>query len=164
MPLTDTRIRTTKPSNKPIKLTDSGGLYLEVRTSGSKLWRYRYRIGGKANIFAIGAYFNDKRAGHVSLDAARGERDKARVLVKQGIHPSHNRRSVRLAQEVANANTFRAVALEWIGKKEQGWPAGYIRHVERGLYGDVFPYIGSLPIKDVTAFHLLEIIQRVERR
>ncbi|MEQ6969963.1 Arm DNA-binding domain-containing protein [Pectobacterium polaris] len=47
MPLTDAKIRSTKPTSKPIKLADGGGLYLEVRPSGSKLWRYRYRIAGK---------------------------------------------------------------------------------------------------------------------
>ncbi|WP_420910768.1 Arm DNA-binding domain-containing protein [Pectobacterium polaris] len=56
MPLTDAKIRSTKSTNKPIKLADGGGLYLEVRSSGSKLWRYRYRIAGKENIFALGEY------------------------------------------------------------------------------------------------------------
>lgn len=51
----------------------------------SKLWRYRYRLGGKENIFAIGPCFNDRSEGHVSLEEARKERDKARALVKQGI-------------------------------------------------------------------------------
>ncbi|WP_254592965.1 integrase family protein [Pectobacterium polaris] len=56
MPLTDAKIRSTKSTNKPIKLADGGGLYLEVRSSGSKLWCYRYRIAGKENIFALGEY------------------------------------------------------------------------------------------------------------
>ena len=63
MPLTDTKIRNAKPSAKPVKLTDGKGLYLEIRPTGTKLWRYRYRIAGKENVFAIGEYFNDKRSG-----------------------------------------------------------------------------------------------------
>jgi hypothetical protein len=51
--LIDTRIRNSKSSDKPVKLTDAGGLYLEVRPRGSKLWRYRYRIAGKENVFAL---------------------------------------------------------------------------------------------------------------
>ena len=47
MALTDAKIRNARPSAKPRKLTDSGGLYLEVRLSGAKLWRYRYRIAGR---------------------------------------------------------------------------------------------------------------------
>jgi len=54
MALTDSKIRTAKPSDKNYKLTDAAGLYLEVRTTGTKLWRYRYRIAGKENLFAIG--------------------------------------------------------------------------------------------------------------
>jgi integrase len=164
MSLTDATIRNKKPGDKPIRLTDGCGLYLEVRTSGTKLWRYRYRIAGKENVFAIGEYFNDKREGSISLDAARGERDKARALVKQGIHPSHNRQAARLATNAENANTFQTVAKEWIDKKKPGWSPYYLRQVERFLKADAYPYIGHLPIRSVTAAHLLEIIRRVEGR
>lgn len=54
MPLTDIKIRQAKPADKSIKLADTAGLYLEVKPSGSKLWRYRYRIAGRENLFAIG--------------------------------------------------------------------------------------------------------------
>ena len=97
MPLTDAKIRNTKPGEKPIRLPDGGWLYLEVRPSGAKLWRFRYRIASKENIYAIGEYFSDKREGHVSLDDARKERDRARALVNQGIHPAHHRQAERLA-------------------------------------------------------------------
>ena len=56
MALTDVKIRQTKPLDKPFKLADSGGLYLFVSPSGSKLWRYKFRIAGKENVFAIGEY------------------------------------------------------------------------------------------------------------
>lgn len=164
MALTDAKIRNTKPGDKSIKLPDAGGLYLEVRTTGAKLWRYRYRIAGKENVFAIGEYFNDKRAGHVSLDDARSKRDSARTLIKQGIHPSHNRQAERLAVHAENANTFEAVAREWIAKKKSRWTPYYLRQVERFLSVDVFPYVGSLPIRNVTAAHLLAIVGRIEAR
>lgn len=164
MPLTDAKIRNTKPEAKPVKLVDGGGLYLEVRPSGAKLWRYRYRIAGKENVFAVGEYFNDKRGGHVSLDEARSERDKARALVKRGIHPAHHRQAERLATHAENANTFEAVALEWIAKKKPGWTPYYLRQVERFMQADVFPKIGKLPIRSVTAAHLLEIVKLIEGR
>ena len=164
MPLTDAKIRNTKPEAKPVKLADGGGLYLEVRPTGAKLWRYRYRIAGKENVFAVGEYFNDKRGGHVSLDEARTERDKARALVKQGIHPAHHRQAERLATHAENANTFEAVALEWIAKKKPGWTPYYLRQVERFMQADVFPKIGKLPIRSVTAAHLLEIVKLIEGR
>lgn len=158
MPLTDARIRSTKPEAKPVKLTDGGGLYLEVRPSGKKLWRYRYRIVDKENLFAIGEY------PEISLAEARGEHDKARALVKQGLHPSHSRQAERLSTHLANANTFEAVANEWITKKAGRWTPYYRRQVENFLGVDVFPYVGKLPIRNVTAAHLLEIIRRIEDR
>jgi len=165
MPLTDAQIRNAKAGDKPIKLTDGGGLYLEVRPTGAKLWRYRYRIAGKENVFAIGVYFKDRnRVGHVSLESARMERDSARALVKQGIHPAHHRQAERLVTHVANANTFESVAREWIAKKKPGWTSYYLRQVERTLEADVFPYIGKLPIGSVKAAHLLELLRRVEGR
>lgn len=119
MPLTDAKIRNTKSDDKPIRLTDGGGLYLEVRATGAKLWRYRYRIAGKENVFAIGEYFNDRHGEHISLDDARTERDKARALVKQGVHPAHHRQAARLVAHAENANTFEGVAREWITKKSR---------------------------------------------
>lgn len=158
MPLTDAKIRNTKPSAKPIKITDGGGLHLEVRPTGAKLWRYRYRIAGKENVFAIGEY------PHVSLAEARMQRDQARALVKQGLHPAHSRQAAQLATHTANANTFEAVAREWVSKKAPSWTPYYRRQVESFLGADVFPYIGKLPIRLVTSAHLLEIIRRIEGR
>ncbi len=164
MLLTDAKIRNAKPSAKPIKLTDGRGLYLEVRPTGAKLWRYRYRIAGKENAFAVGEYFNDKRLGHVSLDHARRSRDEARVLIKQGIHPARHRKEQRFAQRSQAENTFEEVARDWLAQKQAGWTPQYSRKVERFLQADVFPQIGKLPIRDVIAAHLLEILRQVEKR
>ena len=158
MALTDAKIRNVKSAEKPIKLTDSSGLYLEVRPSGKKLWRYRYRIADKENLYAVGEYPS------LSLADARAIRADARELVRQGVHPSHNRRALRLAARTANANTFEAVAREWIAKKKAQCTAYYTRQVERLFHADVFPYVGSLPIRNVTAAHLLEVVRRIEDR
>ena len=158
MPLSDAKIRNTKHTEKPQKLTDGGGLYLEVRPSGAKLWRYRYRIAGKENIFSIGEYPG------VGLSDAREQHRKARGLVEQGIHPAHYRQAERLATYAANENTFEAVAREWISKKGINWSPYYKSQFENFLAGDMFPYVGKLPIRNVTAAHLLKILQRVEER
>lgn len=176
MPLTDSKIRNAKPGDKPVKLTDGSGLYLEIRPTGAKLWRYRYRIAGKENVFAAGEYAqapsgetkkqaeSRRNAGRLTLAEARIGREEWRGLVKQGIHPAHQRKAERLATHAENANTFEAVAREWITKKKPGWTAYYLRQVERFLAADVFPFIGNLPIRNVTAAHLLEIMKRVEGR
>ena len=176
MPLTDSKIRNTKPGEKPIKLTDGGGLYLEVRTTGAKLWRYRYRIAGKENVFAVGEYVqapsgeteeqaqSRRNAGMLTLAEARARREEWRAMVKQGIHPAHHRQAERLATHAENANTFEAVAREWIAKKKPGWTPYYLRQVERFMQADVFPKIGKLPIRSETAAHLLEIVKLIEGR
>jgi len=158
MPLTDAKVRTAKPTSKSTKMADGGGLYLEVRPTGAKLWRYRYRIAGKENVFAIGEY------PAVSLADARVEHVRARALVADAVHPSHSRKVERLSNLVANANTFEAVAMEWVEKKSANWTAYYQRQVEGVLKADVLPHVGKLPIRRVTAAHLLEIIRRVEKR
>jgi integrase len=176
MALSNAKIRNSKRAERPFKLTDAKGLYLEVRPSGAKLWRYRYRIAGRENVFAIGEHCqapagetaaeasNRRASGCYTLAEARKERERCRGLVKQGIHPAHNRKAVKAAQAAENANTFETVAREWIGKKKPGWTNYYLRQVEGVLQADVFPYIGALPVRDVTAAHLLKIIQRIEGR
>lgn len=147
-----------------------------MRPTGAKLWRYRYRIAGKENVFAVGEYVHApngeakaqtltrRNAGMLTLAEARVRREEWRALVKQGIHPAHNRQAARLANHAENANTFEAVAREWIAKKKPGWTPYYLRQVENVLKADIFPYVGSLPIRNVTAAHLLEIVRRVEGR
>lgn len=176
MALTDSRIRTAKKAEAAYKLTDAGGLYIEIRPSGSKFWRYRYRIGGKENLFALGEYAHVPNGesetetharvsgGRLSLAEARTERDKARSLVKQGIHPSHNRQALKVAKIVEGGNTFEALAREWIAKRKARWTPYYLKQVENFLKADVFPYIGSLPVRSITSAHMLEILRRVEKR
>ena len=158
MPLTDVKIRQARANDKVLKLTDSNGLYLEVKPNGSKLWRYRYRIAGKENLFAIGEY------PIISLQDARKARDDARDLVKQGIHPSHARQSSVTDQLTHNANTFEVVAREWLGRQKEKWSPYYHKQATSCLEKNAFPKIGRLPIRNVTAAHLLEILQAMERR
>ncbi len=164
MALTNTAIQAAKPSDKPYKLIDANGLHLEVRPSGAKLWRYRYRIDGKENMFALGEWFADKHAGHVSLEAARRGRDDARALVKQGVHPAHNRKESVRKQITRNDNTFRVVAEEWIARKERNWSPRYAKQLKHVLKTDIYPAIGSRPIDGINAQDILEILVEVEKR
>ena len=156
--LTDTQLRNAKPKEKPYKLTDGNGLYLEVRPNGSKLWRYRYRISGKENLFAVGDY------PAMSLTEARGEREAARKLVKQGIHPSHQRRTETLRRSIEAESTFKAVAETWIKENGAHWSENYRRQIDQRLRGDAFPYIGALPIKSIVPAHIKDLLKRVEKR
>lgn len=75
--LTDTTVRTAKPADKPYKLFDGGGLFLLVTPAGGKLWRLKYRHGGKEKGLAFGAY------PAVSLKDARAKAAEARRLLAQ---------------------------------------------------------------------------------
>jgi integrase len=174
MALTDTRIRNTKPGDKPIKLTDAKGLYLEVRPTGAKLWRYRYRIQGKENVFAAGEYAQAPageskqqaderiRAGRLTLEEARVKRLEWRGLVRQGIHPAHHRHA-QVAETIAtSANTFQAIAEEWLTKKGKDWTPRNRNRIERTLKREVFKTIGNIPIRSVTPAHILQIMLSVE--
>lgn len=161
MALTDVAIRQAKPGPKPVKLTDDRGLYLEVRPTGAKLWRYRYRMPAtdgvrRENVFAIGEY------PELTLAAAREARDAARKLVKQGTHPAHHRHAKRAERIQEGANTFEAIGREWLAKRWNNWSPSNREYIKRTLEREVFPPIGRLPITAVTPGHLLAIMQRVE--
>ena len=158
MALTDTRLRALKRSQEVGRYTDGNGLVIDVKPSGALLWRYRYRIGGKENLYAIGAY------PEVSLRDARDERDEARKLVRKGIHPAHQRKAEILRQQYANANTFKSVAEEWLAGKKPDWNARTYRQRKNLLESDVFPHIGSLPIEQVTPVHGHSVIKRISKR
>ena len=105
MPLTDLTIRNTKPEKKPIKLFDSGGLFLLAKANGARLWRLKYRFGGKEKLLSFGSY------PEVSLKKARDKRDKAREELADGLDPSQLRKTNQLISEQQAANSFEVVQL-----------------------------------------------------
>ena len=146
MALTDTYIKTkTKPAQKVYRIADEKGLCLEVRPNGSKLWRYRYRLDGKASMFSLGAY------PAVTLEDARVDRARCRELVKAGIHPVQDKKARAAADKVARGNTFKAVSKAWLGENKPHWSAYYYKQVDRAFKKHLYPTLGDLPIKQVTA-------------
>jgi len=158
MQLNDRTIRNAKPADKAVKLTDGGGLYLEVSPKGGKLWRYRFRLAGKENVFAIGAY------PHVGLAEARKMRDEARDLVKQGVNPNHHRQQAKQAVMDEAANTFIPVANEWYESKVGSWSKGHAHHVRTVLDKDILPRIGKLPVRAITSPLLHDVMKKIAAR
>lgn len=108
-------MRKAKPTEKPYKLADGGGLFLLVNPTGSRLWRMKYRIAGREKLLAIGSYPD------VSLAKAREQRENARKALVDGADPSAIKKGVRLAAKAAAGTTFRAVAEELLAKlKREG--------------------------------------------
>jgi len=156
--LTDTKIKNAKPEGKPVKLTDGGGLYLEITPSGGKHWRYRFRLEGKESLYAIGEYPAIKAA------EARQLRDDAKALVKQGTNPTLARKLKKMEVHYENAQTFKAVAEEWFEAKSKPWSDGYRQNVRTILDRDLYPALGALPTKSITTPIVHQAIKRVEAR
>ncbi len=170
--LTDTQCRTARPKDKPYKLSDGNGMYLEVKPNGVKAWRYRFELRegdvAKESVFAIGDYAvapsgempeegQARRGGRrFTLAEARDERIKARALVKQGINPAHNRQLERIKREQESATTFEAVAKEWLALKD--WEEITKKRRLDMLTRVVFPKIGSLPVKSIAPAHILDVL------
>ncbi len=107
MPLTDTEVRKARIPDRPYKLADERGLYLLVNPSGSRLWRFKYRIGGVEKLLSLGNYPD------TSLQKARAKRDAARTMLADGGDPGAKRK----AEKSAQCDTFEAVAEEWLQTK-----------------------------------------------
>lgn len=158
MPLTDTAIRNAKPSEKPIRLFDGGGLYIEVSPAGGKWWRLKYRFAGKEKRLSLGVY------PEIGLKEARDRREEAKRLLGEGIDPSVERKVQKVATVARVANSFEAVAREWHGKYAPGWSESNSKKVLARLENDVFPWLGSRPIAELKAPDLLAVCRRVESR
>jgi integrase len=158
MKLTDTAIRKAKPEAKPYKMADGGGMYIEVMPNGSKYWRLKYRFGGKEKRLALGVY------PAISLADARERREEARKLLAGGDDPGAVKQAQKRAAKLSAANTFEAVALEWIENMANRWTDGHRALTLRTLEQDAFPALGRRPIAEITAPELLAAVRAIEKR
>lgn len=164
MPLSDIKIRALKAGIKPdgtttskaYRVTDEKGLYLEVKPTGSKLWRFKYRFVGKEKLLSVGIYPD------VSLKQAREQRDQLRKQIANGVDPSN----IRKAEKLSNAGqlSFEFVAREWHQKFRHRWSEKYALNTINRLEREVFPFIGSKNINDIKAPELLAVLRRMESR
>jgi integrase len=158
MPLTNTAIKQAQSGSQPYKLFDEKGLFLSVEPSGGKLWRLKYRYQGKEKKLALGAY------PETGLKEAREKRDEARKLLGVGIDPSAQRKVEKLGKAVRDANTFQAVAEEYLTKREREGLAPVTLAKASWLLKLMAPQIGSRPISEISAPELLTALRKVEGR
>ncbi|MEI6314838.1 MAG: integrase arm-type DNA-binding domain-containing protein [Syntrophus sp. (in: bacteria)] len=157
MALSDTKIKKAKPSEKQIKLFDGGGLFLLVTPQGSKLWRLKYRHGGKEKLLALGTYPT------VSLADARRKRDEARRQLDGDLDPGEERK-IKKQVESREIETFEIIAREWHEKFINTWSDSHAATISRRMEVDLFPWIGNRPIAEIKAPELLAVLRRVESR
>jgi integrase len=157
--LTDTKIRQAKPTDTSYQLQDGSGLYLEVRPTGRKTWRYRYWLTPKRDgRLTLGDY------PAITLQEARRMRDDARAVVKTGKSPVAAQKLARLTAATAGANTFESVMREYIEKKAPTWTARHKHEFTMILEANVLPHLGSVPIADITPAALLAVLRKMEAR
>ena len=158
MPLTNLLIQRAKARDKAYKLFDGRGLFLLVSPNGSKGWRFKYRFQSKEKLLSLGTY------PEISLADARDRLEEFRKLVAKGIDPSEYRKLNRSKVLEKSANSFEAVALEWLAKNAASWSIGHKTRLESRLTNDVFPLIGNQPVADINARQVLQVVRKIEER
>jgi integrase len=152
------RIRKEKPRDKPFKIADGGGLFLYVSPSGGKLWRFRYTFGGKEKLLSIGPYPD------ISLLDARGERDGAKGMLRAGKDPSATKKLRKLAGVNAADTSFESLSREWFELSKSQWVTRHADDVINSLEKEIFPVLGKVQIKDITASDVIAVLRPIEGR
>ncbi len=156
--LTDKEIQAAKPRDKLYRLSDGMGLCLEVSPSGGKLWRLRYRHNGKEKMLALGRY------PEVRGPEARKRAGEARQAVQEGRDPSAEKRVEKERRRIAADESFEAVARTWMAKVTSQLADSTKSKHKAYLEANVFPWIGSRPIAELTATDMIAILRRIEGR
>ena len=156
--LTDTAIKKAAPRDRDYKLTDEKGLFLLVRTSGSKLWRHKYRVAGKERLASYGPY------PEVSLRQAREQRDATREILRAGRDPAIEARKAAASALTSTSHTFESLAREWHELQRERWAPIHAADVLSSLERDVFPTLGEFPPAEITAPLILATLRPVEKR
>lgn len=156
--LTELACKNANPREKPYKLTDAGSLYLYVAPTGSKTWRWKYRIGGKEKLLSIGRYPS------ISLKEARRQRDTARAQLASGSDPAAQKQEAKKATQHQHETRFEAVARHWHKLKSSNWLPRYAATVLSRLEVNLFPSIGDHQVDQISAPKMLEVIRAIEAR
>jgi integrase len=156
MALSDAAIRAAKAQPKQFKLYDEGGLFLTVRPSGGKLWHLKYRHLGKEQLLSLGIFPD------VGLKEARKRRDAAREQIANGLNPAFEKKKAAIAASIGAANTFKAVADEFIAKRKREGLKTITTDKAKWLLSQLEPALGNRPIAEIEAYEVLNVLKRVE--
>jgi integrase len=156
--LNDTLIRSLKPTGKPKKHFDGGGMFLFVTATGSKLWRMVYHFDKKEKLLSFGEYPS------VSLKDARERREEAKRLLAQGIDPGAHKKAVIANRIAEQANSFKNIALEWHENQTEQFTARHREQVLFRLNAYLFPAFGSIAVSKLEPQDLLAVARAAEKR
>jgi integrase len=156
--LTDAAIKQVLIRDKDYKLSDGGGLHLLVKANASKCWRYSYRFGGKQKTIALGVY------PAISLKNAREAMANAKAKLANNVDPSLAKQQERYRAVLDDGNLFSVLAKEWWEHQKGTWTNNHAKRIWGRLEADVFPYIGSKAIVNVTPQDVIAIARKIENR
>ena len=150
-PLTDTKIKTSQPKDKDYKLSDGLGLFLVVRRSGSKFWRYDFKYGGQYKTMSFGLYPS------VSLKEARKKRTESRKLLSENINPITEKKS----KKTSEALTLEKVINEWIELRKKSSSNATVKQNER-ILKNITHFLGNVSLKDIKRIDIINQLQRIQ--
>ncbi len=156
--LNDLKIKRLKPTEKVFRVADHSGLCLEVRPSGGKFWRFRYRYLTKANMLTIGQY------PEVSLAEARLKTLEFRKQLANGVDPSSYQQEELLKAIQANTGTFSLVAAEFLETKTGQQSEEWFTRRKSYYKKDIFPILGNKPIHEVDSIDIKNVLDSTMAR
>jgi integrase len=157
MALSSLAVQNAKPRENLYVLTDGNSLHLLVNPNGSKLWRLRYRFGGKQNMLSLGSF------PEISLADARAKRDDARKLLANGVDPSRQKKLDKITAKSAANNTFGAIAEEHLKNQEESGTAASTMVKNRWYLQDLAAALANLPITEITPAEILGLLKKIEK-
>lgn len=159
-PLTNNEILKAKPREKDFTLHDGDGLFLLVKTSGKKLWRFRYQRPGSSSRtnLSLGSY------PALALAAARQMRDQHLTTLAQGIDPQQQQEQASEQRQIELDSIFSTVAANWFHIKSKSVTEDYAKDIWRSLDKDVFPAIGAIPVQEIKARTIVEALEPIKAR
>ncbi|EML3904991.1 tyrosine-type recombinase/integrase [Klebsiella pneumoniae] len=159
-PLTNNEILKAKPREKDFTLHDGDGLFLLVKTSGKKLWRFRYQRPGSSSRtnLSLGSY------PALTLAAARQIRDQHLTTLAQGMDPQQQQEQATEQRQIELDSIFSTVAANWFQIKSRSVTEDYAKDIWRSLDKDVFPTIGSIPVQEIKARTIVEALEPIKAR
>ena len=154
--LSNTKIKNLKPAEKMFRILDSERLYIEVRPSGKKIWRFKYSFESKETSMSLGEY------PLISLKEARERRQLQQKYLSQGLNPVAEKR--KSENKAKSSTLFKFVAQEYKEKKLKTKSHTYILQYDRAMQKDIFPIIGDKEVSEVTSADVLEIMEKTVKR
>jgi len=156
--LSDSKLRTLKPRQASYQVADGGGLFAEVLPSGSISFRFQYRIDGRKERLVIGTY------PAMSLQRARQIHREHQTMVELGQSPARHVQQQKTIKRAGAVDDVEGFARSWFEKWSVGKGDSTVGHTKGWLEADVFPVIGRVPVREVTAAQILSVVDRIKGR